>query len=104
MDGNQYVLGVALHDLDNPKKVKMSSIPILFPSKADCQVVEDDCVHVPNVVFTCGAVYREDGSILIYYGGCDTVMNVGITHEDLLTALCELYPQDAVTGEILYEI
>lgn len=104
MDGNQYVLGVALHDLDDPAKVKVSSIPILFPTKADCQLAEDDYVHVPNVVFTCGAVRQGDGSILIYYGGCDTVMNVGITHEDLLTALCELYPQDAVTGEILYEI
>lgn len=104
MDGNQYVLGVALHDLDDPAKVKVSSIPILFPTKADCQVAEDDYVHVPNVIFTCGAVRRGDGSILIYYGGCDTVMNVGITHEDLLASLCELYPQDAVTGEILYEI
>jgi len=104
MDGNPYVLGVALHDLDDPAKVTMSSIPILFPTKADCKVAEDDYVHVPNVVFTCGAVHRKGGSILIYYGGCDTVMDVGITHEDVLTSLCELYPQDAKTGELLYEV
>lgn len=104
MDGNQYVLGVALHDLDDPAKVKVSSIPILLPTKADCQLAEDDYVHVPNVVFTCGAVRQGDGSILIYYGSCDTVMNVCISHEDILIAFCELYPQDAVTGEILYEI
>ena len=104
MDGNQYVLGVALHDLDDPAEVKVSSIPILFPTRADCKAEEDDYIHVLNVVFTCGAVHREDGSILIYYGGYDTVMNVCITHEDILIALCELYPQDEVSGEILYEI
>lgn len=104
MDGNPYVLGVAIHDLYNPEKVKMSSIPVLFPSKADCKVKDYDYIHVPNVVFTCGAIRKEDGTILIYYGGCDTVMNVGITHEDILIALCELYPQDAVSGKMLYEI
>ncbi|NOX87685.1 MAG: glycosidase [Calditrichaeota bacterium] len=104
MDGNPYILGVALHDLDDPARVKVSSIPILFPTKADCRVEEDDYVHVPNVVFTCGAVHRNDGSILIYYGGNDTVMNVGITHEDVLIALCEHYGQDAKTGKLLYKI
>jgi predicted GH43/DUF377 family glycosyl hydrolase len=103
MDGNPYVLGVALHDLDKLEKVKMSSIPIIFPTKADCKVEEDDYIHVPNVVFTCGAIRREDGAILIYYGGCDTVMNVGITHEDILIALCELYTQDVVNGNLLYK-
>jgi predicted GH43/DUF377 family glycosyl hydrolase len=104
MDGNPYVLGVALHDHDDPARVRVSSIPILFPTKVDCRVEEDEYVHVPNVVFTCGAVYRNDGSILIYYGGNDTVMNVGISHEDVLIALCEHYGQDAKTGELLYEI
>ena len=91
MDGNPYVLGAALHDLKNPAKVKISSIPILFPSKADCRVEETDYVHVPNVVFSCGAVKRDDGRILIYYAGNDTVMNVGFTHEDVLIKLCEEY-------------
>jgi hypothetical protein len=31
MDGNPYVLGVALHDLGRPQNVQMSSIPVLFP-------------------------------------------------------------------------
>ena len=48
---------------------------------------------MPNVVFTCGAVAKADGTILIYYGGNDTVMNVGVTHEDVLVALCEEYGQ-----------
>ncbi len=104
MDGSPYVLGVALHDLEDPARMNVSSIPILFPSKADCRVADDAYVHVPNVVFTCGAVHRPDGSILIYYGGNDTVMNVGVTHEAVLVALCESYRQDARTGELAYEI
>jgi predicted GH43/DUF377 family glycosyl hydrolase len=101
MDGNPYVLGVALHDLLDPAKVKMSAIPILFPSQADCRVKESDYIHVPNVVFSCGAIHREDGSILVYYAGNDTVMNICITHENVLTEMCESYGQDPVTGKLL---
>ena len=94
MDGNPYVLGVALHDLQDPSKVKVSDIPILFPSKADCVVEPDEYVHVPNVVFTCGALRKEDGTIYIYYGGNDTVMNVAFSHEDILAELCNCYTQN----------
>jgi len=104
MDGNPYTLGVALHDLDDPARVRISSIPILFPTKADCRIEKNEYVHVPNVVFTCGVVRRDDGSIIIYYGGNDTVMNTAITHEEVLIALCERYGQDAKTGKLLYEI
>ncbi|TAJ06888.1 glycosidase [Marinilabiliaceae bacterium JC017] len=104
MDGNPYTLGVALHDLEDPRKVKVSNIPILFPSAADCKTQPEDYVHVPNVVFTCGAFRRDDGTILIYYGGNDTVTNVALTHEDVLVALCERYPQNPLTGEPLYDL
>nr|MBI9047695.1 hypothetical protein [Anaerolineaceae bacterium] len=60
MDGNPYTLGIALHDLVDPQKVKVSNIPILFPSAADCKTQPEDYVHVPNVVFSCGALRRED--------------------------------------------
>jgi predicted GH43/DUF377 family glycosyl hydrolase len=103
MDGNPYVLGVALHDLEDPARVKVSSIPILFPSRADCRVKEEDYVHVPNVVFTCGALAVKDEAILILYGGNDTVMNVGATHADVLVALCERFGQDPLSGRLLYE-
>jgi len=104
MDGNPYVLGVALHDPSDPSKVKVSSIPVLFPSNADCRVKEEDYVHVPQVVFTCGAIREADGTIRVYYGGNDTVMNVGFTHEDILAALCMEYPQDPLSGQPLYKI
>jgi predicted GH43/DUF377 family glycosyl hydrolase len=104
MAGNPYVLGVGLHNLADPAQVKMSSIPILFPSRADCRVEEGAYIHVPQVVFTCGVVRRDNGSILIYYGGNDTVMNVGVTHEDVLIALCESYAQDPLNGHLKYDI
>lgn len=104
MDGNPYVLGVALHDLDNPEKIRISNIPILFPSKDDCRVKSNDYVHVPNVVFTCGAIILKNGTLLIYYGGNDTVMNVGVSHEDILAELCCRYPQDSETGLPMYRI
>jgi len=104
MDGNPYVLGVALHDLQDPKQVKVSNIPILFPSKADCIVTDESYVHVPNVVFSCGALRKDNGDIHIYYGGNDTVMNVAITHEDILAELCEKYPQEPTSGRPLYPL
>jgi predicted GH43/DUF377 family glycosyl hydrolase len=102
MDGNPYVLGVALHDLDDPRRVRMSSIPVLFPSPADCRTPEDGYVHVPNVVFSCGMLRRPDGSLVVYYGGNDTVLNIGFSHEDVLADLCANYGQDPLTGELLY--
>jgi predicted GH43/DUF377 family glycosyl hydrolase len=104
MDGNPYVLGVALHDLADPRQVRMSSIPVLFPSRADCRVAEGDYIHVPNVVFTCGAVRRPDGTVLIYYGGNDTVVNLAVTHEDVLAELCLRYGQDPWSGRLMYAI
>lgn len=102
MDGNPYVLGIALHVLDNPEQVKVSNIPIMFPTKIDCDVAKDNYVHVPNVVFCCGALRKEDGTIYIYYGGNDTVMNVAITHEDILAELCNKYSQNPLSGRPQY--
>ena len=104
MDGNPYVLGVALHDLDNVRRVRMSAVPILFPSTADCRVPEDAYVHVPNVVFSCGMLRRDDGTLVIYYGGNDTVLNIGFSHEDVLAELCTTYGQNPLTGELLYPL
>ncbi len=104
MDGNPYVLGVALHDLEDVSKVKVSNIPVLMPAKADCRVREEDYVHVPNVVFCCGASRKEDGTIYIYYAGNDTVMNLALSHEDILAELCQRFPQDPNSGMALYDL
>ena len=102
MDGNPYVLGVAFHDTDDPLRVAVSNIPILFPNRADCRVAEDEYIHVPQVVFCCGALRREDGTIMIYYGGNDTVMNLAFSHEDILHELVTRFPQDPLTGVPTY--
>jgi predicted GH43/DUF377 family glycosyl hydrolase len=44
--------------------------------------------YVPNVVFTCGAVPEDDGTVKIYWGGADTVMCAGTAHIDDLVQLC----------------
>jgi predicted GH43/DUF377 family glycosyl hydrolase len=104
MDGNPYVLGVALHDLNDPRRVRMSSIPVLFPSRADCRTPEDAYVHVPHVVFSCGMLRRPDGTLVIYYAGNDTVVNIGFSHEDVLAELCASYGQGPLTGSLLYAL
>ena len=44
--------------------------------------------YVPNVVFTCGAVLEDDGSVKIYWGGADTVMCAGTAMVDDLVSAC----------------
>jgi predicted GH43/DUF377 family glycosyl hydrolase len=84
MDGAMYRLGVALHALDDP---------FLILGVADDWILQPEdpwevTGYVHNVVFTCGAVAEEDGSIKIYWGGADTVMCVGLAQIDELVALC----------------
>ncbi|HUC90046.1 MAG TPA: glycosidase [Patescibacteria group bacterium] len=105
MDGNPYTLGVAFHDLDNPAKVHLSAAPILMPSQSDCRVRETDYVHVPNVVFSCGALILGDGeTVAIYYGGNDTEMNVGLSNVGVLREMCNTFAQDPLTGKHLYSL
>jgi hypothetical protein len=59
---------------------------------------------VPNVVFSCGMVRQDDGTLIIYYSGNDTVLNVGFSHEDVLAELCTHYGQNPLTGHLLYPL
>jgi predicted GH43/DUF377 family glycosyl hydrolase len=77
-----YSLGVALLDKNNPEEILFrSEEPILSP-------VEDyeRFGKVPNVVFSCGNILKED-QVLVYYGGADSVLCVA-TYD-----LCELLPK-----------
>ncbi len=105
MAGNPYTLGVAFHDLEdpsNPSKMRISAKPLLMPSASDCLVKETDYVHVPNVVFSCGALTGKDDTVAIYYGGNDTVMNVGLTNARVLNEMCDVFGLDPLTGKHLY--
>lgn len=58
--------------------------------------------HVPNVVFTCGAIPEDDGTVKIYWNEADTVMSAGTAVIDDLVDLClqrmRGSPPDVVTG------
>lgn len=84
MDGSVYRLGVALHDLADPSKVLgVCDRWILTPEDA-WELVG----YVHNVVFTCGAIPEDDGTVKIYWGGADKVMCVGEADLSRLVDLC----------------
>lgn len=84
MDGSIYRLGVALHQLDDPAKVIGVSDDWILQPEDPWEVTG----YVHNVVFTCGAVPEDDGTIKIYWGGADTVMCAGTAYIKDLVDLC----------------
>ncbi len=84
MDGSVYRLGVALHDLHDPAKILGVCDRWILQPEHPCEVTG----YVHNVVFTCGAVPEDDGTVKVYWGGADKVMNVGIADLDELVDLC----------------
>ena len=84
MDGNVYRLGVALHDLDDPAKIVGVGDNWILQPEEPYEITG----YVHNVVFTCGAVPEDDGTVKIYWGGADTVMCVGTARIDDLVDLC----------------
>jgi predicted GH43/DUF377 family glycosyl hydrolase len=84
MDGAVYRLGVALHDLVDPSKVLgVADEWILQPEDA-----WELTGYVHNVVFSCGAVAEDDGTLKIYWGGADTVMCAGTARVRDLVERC----------------
>lgn len=84
MAGAVYRLGVALHDLENPGKILGISNRWILQPEDPWEVTG----YVSNVVFTCGAIPEEDGTVKIYWGGADTVMCVGTAKLDELVDRC----------------
>ncbi len=84
MDGCVYRLGVALHELENPARVVGVSDRWILQPEDPWEVTG----YVHNVVFTCGAVPEDDGTVKIYWGGADKVMCVGTAIIDDLVELC----------------
>jgi len=84
MDGAVYRLGVALHDLERPETVLGVADDWILQPEDPWEVTG----YVHNVVFCCGAVPEEDGTVKIYWGGADSVMCVGTARLDELADLC----------------
>lgn len=84
MDGSVYRLGVALHDLEDPSKIiGVGDDWILQPEES-----YELTGYVHNVVFTCGAVVEDDGTLKLYWGAADSVMCVGTANISELVNLC----------------
>ncbi|MGI9302253.1 MAG: glycoside hydrolase family 130 protein [Gammaproteobacteria bacterium] len=84
MDGSVYRLGVALHALDDPSTVLGVADSWILSPEEPWELTG----YVHNVVFTCGAIAEDDGTIKIYWGGADTVMCVGEAGAAALVDLC----------------
>ena len=84
MDGHVYRLGVALHKLDNPAQVLGVGDRWILQPEDEWEIVG----YVHNVVFTCGAVPEDDGTLKLYWGGADKVMCAGKAVVDELVELC----------------
>ena len=89
MSGSVYRLGVALHDIENPARIIGVSDEWILQPEDPWEVTG----YVPNVVFTCGAIPEEDGTVKIYWGGADTVMCVGTARIGDLVDLCLKNPR-----------
>jgi len=89
MAGAVYRLGVALHDLNDPSIILGVSDEWILQPEDPWEVTG----YVPNVVFTCGAVEEEDGTVKIYWGGADSVMCVGTAKINELVELCLKNPR-----------
>ena len=70
---NTYRLGVALLDPSGTAILARTADPIFEPIEPYEKQGE-----VPDVVFSCGAVVRDD-TIFLYYGGADKVVGVATT-------------------------
>ena len=84
MDGSVYRLGAALHDLNDPSKIIGVGDNWILQPEEPYEITG----YVHNVVFTCGAVPEDDGTVKIYWGGADTVMCAGTAYIKDLVDLC----------------
>jgi len=92
MDGSVYRLGVALHDIDDPATVLSVADDWILSPEDTWELTG----YVHNVVFSCGAIAEDDGTVKIYWGAADTVMCVGTAMIADLIQLCHDKPRAAI--------
>ncbi len=82
--GPIYRLGAVLLDLEDPSKVLgRSLIPVLMPREMYERIGD-----IGNVVFSCGVIPEDDGTIKVYYGAADTCICLSIGRIDDLIESC----------------
>ncbi len=92
MDGSVYRLGVALHDIASPATVLGVADDWIVSPEDSWELTG----YVHNVVFSCGAIAEDDGTLKIYWGAADTVMCVGTARIAELVQLCRDKPRTAL--------
>jgi predicted GH43/DUF377 family glycosyl hydrolase len=92
MDGSVYRLGVALHDIASPANVLGVADEWIVAPQDPWELTG----YVHNVVFSCGAVAEDDGTLKIYWGAADTVMCVGTARIADLVQVCLDKPRTAL--------
>lgn len=87
--GLRYVIYAFATDLNDPSKVIAEPSGLLIGPRGDERVGD-----VSNVVFTNGAIARENGDVYIYYASSDTRMHVAVTTVDKLIDYVFNTPKD----------
>jgi beta-1,4-mannooligosaccharide/beta-1,4-mannosyl-N-acetylglucosamine phosphorylase len=90
-----YYLGAALLDLNDPSKVIAAPKDFILAAEKDYECMG----QVPNVVFTSGGLVMPDGTFNIYYAGADTRMCLAQTTVPKLVDFC-LRANDEVEPQI----
>jgi 4-O-beta-D-mannosyl-D-glucose phosphorylase len=89
--GLRYVLYVFVTDLNDPTKVIAEPGGFFLVPLAKERVGD-----VSNVVFSNGAIARENGDVYIYYASSDTRMHVATSKIDILLDYAFNTPKDAL--------
>ncbi len=84
--GRLYRVGAMLLDLENPAKVLDYTPHFIFGPEEVYERTGD----VPNVVFPCGAIPEDDGTLKVYYGAADTYIALAEARIDDLVQACKL--------------
>ena len=87
--GLRYVIYAFATDLNDPSKVIAEPSGMLIGPREDERVGD-----VSNVVFTNGAIARDNGEVYIYYASSDTRMHVAKTTKDKLIDYVFNTPKD----------
>lgn len=87
--GLRYVLYAMLSDLNNPNVVTHRPSGFLIVPEGEERVGD-----VSNVVFSNGAIAKENGDVFIYYASSDTRMHVAVTTVDKMLDYVMNTPED----------
>ena len=87
--GLRYVIYAFATDLNDPSKVIAEPSGLLIGPRSGERVGD-----VSNVVFTNGAIAKDNGEVYIYYASSDTRMHVAVTNVDKLIDYVFNTPKD----------